>query len=130
MLLLITSLYMHDPTASCVVLRCEVLRRETRALRSGAEAAQEAEARAWRKMEDVEAAEQAALQREQLLQRQALDLKERCQQLRKQLEAQQEPVNGMDQVASELNKKLEAKVQFLREERSLLSLLLLWLYDT
>ena len=96
-----------------------MLRRETRALRSGVEAAKEAEARAWRKMEDVKAAEQAALQREQLLQRQALDLRERCEQLRSQLEAAQEPVNGMDQVASELNKKLEAKVQFLREELAL-----------
>eukprot|EP00435_Cladocopium_sp_Y103_P020187 s1711_g4.t3 len=97
--------------------RSEVLRREARALRTGSEAAKEGEARVWRKMEDVSAAELAALQREQLLQRQSLDLKENVRQLRGQLEAVQAPaVNGMDQVACELNKKLEAKVDFLRKE--------------
>lgn len=97
--------------------RSEVLRREARALRTGSEAAKEGEARVWRKMEDVSAAELAALQREQLLQRQSLDLKEHVRQLRGQLEAVQAPaVNGMDQVAFELNKKLEAKVDFLRKE--------------
>ncbi|CAK9039588.1 Pentatricopeptide repeat-containing protein At5g02860 [Durusdinium trenchii] len=92
----------------------EALRRETRALRTGTEAAKESEARVWRNMEDLKAAEHAMFQREQLLQRQALDLRELAKRLRAQLEVR--PVNGMNEVADQLNRKLEAKVEFLRKE--------------
>eukprot|EP00439_Symbiodinium_sp_Y106_P022289 s6206_g2.t1 len=105
--------------------RCEVLRRETKALGTGAGAAREAEARAWRKLAALEAAEAAAKQREHSLDRQGRDLQDQVRALRLQLDAASAipPVNGfahvtsrMEENAWELVRKLESKVGRLREE--------------
>ncbi|CAE7253256.1 unnamed protein product [Symbiodinium sp. CCMP2592] len=105
--------------------RCEVLRRETKALGTGAGAAREAEARAWRKLAALEAAEAAAKQREHSLDRQGKDLQDQVRALRLQLDAASAipPVNGfahvtsrMEENAWELLRKLESKVGRLREE--------------
>lgn len=105
--------------------RCEVLRRETKALGTGASAAREAEARAWRKLAALEAAEAAAKQREHFLDRQGKDLQDQVRALRLQLDAASAmpPVNGfahvtsqMEENAWELVRKLESKVVRLREE--------------
>ncbi|CAE7225917.1 unnamed protein product [Symbiodinium natans] len=104
--------------------RCEVLRREAKALSSGAAAAREAESRAWRKMAALQATEAAARQREQSLERHGRDLQDQVRVLRAQLAASAiPPVSGLTQVtgrmeenAWDLVRKLESKVERLRED--------------
>lgn len=72
---------------SQLALRNEALRKESRALRAGAEASREAEERALRKLEALDATGAASQQRQQLLERQAEQLRAEVQTLRAELSA-------------------------------------------
>eukprot|EP00930_Biecheleria_cincta_P098766 TRINITY_DN90410_c0_g1_i1.p1 TRINITY_DN90410_c0_g1~~TRINITY_DN90410_c0_g1_i1.p1 ORF type:complete len:304 (-),score=93.62 TRINITY_DN90410_c0_g1_i1:267-1178(-) len=105
--------------------RGESLRRETRAVRTGAEAAEEGKARMQRKLEALDATSAASQQRQQLLEKQAEDLREEVLALRSELEASlaPKPICGIEdatarltEAAWEMNRRLQEKVGLLQEE--------------
>lgn len=105
--------------------RGESLRRETRAVRTGAEAAEEGKERLRRKLEALDATSAASQQRQQLLEKQAEDLRDEVQALRSELDASlaPRPTCGIEDVTAqlteaawEMNRRLQEKVGLLQEE--------------
>mmetsp|Transcript_28283 Transcript_28283/g.51049 ORF Transcript_28283/g.51049 Transcript_28283/m.51049 type:complete len:339 (-) Transcript_28283:71-1087(-) len=105
--------------------RSEALQKERRALRTGAEAAKEGEARLQRKLEALETTSAAGEQRQQALERQVRDLHDEVRDLRKSLASALAvpPTNGledaaaqMEEAAWEMNRRLQGKVEVLSEE--------------
>lgn len=70
-----------------LVTRRDGLRKETRALRAGAEAAREGESRVRRKLDALDSTVQASQQREHALERQVVDIRNEVQSLRLELTA-------------------------------------------
>eukprot|EP00931_Biecheleriopsis_adriatica_P065607 TRINITY_DN40108_c0_g1_i1.p1 TRINITY_DN40108_c0_g1~~TRINITY_DN40108_c0_g1_i1.p1 ORF type:complete len:333 (-),score=100.33 TRINITY_DN40108_c0_g1_i1:106-1104(-) len=107
-------------------LRGQALRKETKAIRNGAAAAKESEARALRKLEAMDSTEVASQQRLQALERQAHDLRDEVRSLRGELDAASAPppaaglaeaaVVGGQQSTRVMNRRLQEKVDTLREE--------------
>lgn len=101
-------------------MRSDALKKEARALRAGAVAARESEARSVRKIEALHAASSAAEIRQSTLQRQVKDLKDEVAGLRTQLvsgtSAGQAPQEEGDNATIETNRRLDSKVTTLREE--------------
>lgn len=105
--------------------RSEGLRRETRAVRTGAEAAEESKERLWRKFEALDSTSTASQQRQQLLEKQAEDLRDEVQALRSELDASLVPratcgiedaTARLTEAAWEMNRRLQEKVGLLKEE--------------